>query len=143
MSCGSQCNTVKRSSKHKCSQKSSCSAFNAMAVALSQIFPSSQSSNMFVMLAPSSGVSWKVTLSDRICIRSALGLSEEIFLLGTPFPIFPLEYYFRGLWTQYSHNCLFVLGPINILSQSPMPNIQFWALIPTTIIKKIYIYIYI
>ena len=68
-----------------------------MTVALSQIFPSSQSSNMFVMLAPSSGVSWKVTLSDRIFIRSVLGLSEEIFLLGTPFPTFPLEYYFGGL----------------------------------------------
>ena len=45
------------------------------------------------MLAPSSGVSWKVTLSDRICIRFAFGLSEEIFLLGTLFPTFPLECY--------------------------------------------------
>ena len=48
---------------------------------------------MFVILAPSSGVSWKVTLSDRIYIRSVLGLSEEIFLIGTPFPTFPLESY--------------------------------------------------
>ena len=48
---------------------------------------------MFVMLAPNSGVSWKVTLSGRICIRSVLGLSEEIFLLGLPFPTFPLVCY--------------------------------------------------
>ena len=61
--------------------------------ALSQIFPSSYSSSIFVILAPSSGVSWKVTLSDRIYIQSTLGLFEEIFLLRTPFPTFPLESY--------------------------------------------------
>ena len=91
--------TVQGSSPHKCDQKSSYSAFNVVVAALSQIFPSSYSSNMFVMIAPNSGVSWKVTLSDRICIRSAFGLSDEIFLLETPFPTFPLEYYFSGLWT--------------------------------------------
>ena len=52
---------------------------------------------MFVMLAPSNGVSKKVILSDKICTQSVLGLFEEIFLLGTPFPTFPLEYYFGGL----------------------------------------------
>ena len=52
---------------------------------------------MFVMLVLSNEVSWKVILSDRIYIRFALGLSEEIFLLGTLFPIFPLEYHFSGL----------------------------------------------
>ena len=52
---------------------------------------------MFVMLVLNNEVSWKVILSDRICIRFALGLSEEIFLLGTLFPIFPLEYHFSGL----------------------------------------------
>ena len=97
MSWDSQCSTVQGSFLHKCGQKSSSSAFNTVAAALFQIFPSSYSFSMFVMLALSSGVSWKVTLSDRICIRSALGLSEEIFLLGTPFPTFPLEYYFGGL----------------------------------------------
>ena len=64
-----------------------------VAAALSQIFPSSYSSSIFVILTPSSGVSWKVTLSDRIYIRSTLGLFEEIFLLRTPFPTFPLESY--------------------------------------------------
>ena len=68
---------------------------------------------MFVMLAPSNGVSWKVTLSDRICIRSALGLFEEIFLLGTSFLTFPLECYLEDSELN-THNCLFVLGPINV-----------------------------
>ena len=93
----SQGSTVQGFSPHKCGQKSSCSAFNAMTTALSQIFPSSYSSSMFVMLAPSSGVSRKVILSDRICTQFVLGLSEEIFLLGTPFPTFPLEYYLSRL----------------------------------------------
>ena len=93
MSWNSQCSTVQRSSSYKCGQKSNCSVFNAVATTLSQIFLSSYSSSMFVMLAPSSGVSWKVTLSDRICIRSSLDLSDKIFLLKTPFPTFPLECY--------------------------------------------------
>ena len=97
MSWDRQCSTVQRYSPYKCSQKSNCSAFNAVATTLSQIFPSSYSSSMFVMLAPSSGVSWKVTLSDRICIRSSLDLSEEIFLLETLFPTFSLECYLGTL----------------------------------------------
>ena len=71
--------------------------FNVVVAALSQIFPSSYSSSMFMMLALSSGVSWNVISSDRICIWFALGLFEEIFLLITHFPTFPLEYYFSGL----------------------------------------------
>ena len=104
MSCGSQDSTVQGFSPHKCGQKSSCSAFNAVAVALSQIFPSSYSSNMFAMLAPSSGVSWKVTLSDRAYIRSTLGLSEEIFLLRTPFHwnITFVDFELNTLTTVYS-----------------------------------------
>ena len=97
ISCGNQDNTVQGSSPHKCSQKSSCNVFNAVAATLSQIFPSSYSSSMFMMLTPSSGVSKKVALSDRICTRSALGLSKKIFLLETPFSTFPLEYYLNGL----------------------------------------------
>ena len=42
--------------------------FNVVVAALSQIFPSSYSSSMFMMLALSSGVSWNVISSDRICI---------------------------------------------------------------------------
>ena len=97
VSCGSKDNNVQGSSPHKCGQKSSCSAFNVVVAALSQIFPSSYSSSMFMMLALSSGVSWNVISSDRICIWFALGLFEEIFLLITHFPTFPLEYYFSGL----------------------------------------------
>ena len=97
VSYGSKDNNVQGSSPHKCGQKSSCSAFNVVVAALSQIFPSSYSSSMFMMLALSSGVSWNVISSDRICIWSALGLFEEIFLLITPFLTFPLEYYFSGL----------------------------------------------
>ena len=33
VSCGSQCSTIQRSSPHKCDQKSSCSAFNAVVAA--------------------------------------------------------------------------------------------------------------
>ena len=51
MSCGSQCSTVQEFSSHKCNQKSSYSIFNTVAAALSQVFPSSYSSSMFVMLA--------------------------------------------------------------------------------------------
>ena len=57
VSCGSQDSTVQGFSPHKCNQKSSFNAFNAVAAALSQTFPSSYPSNMFVMPAPSSGVS--------------------------------------------------------------------------------------
>ena len=38
VSCGSQDSTVQKSSPHKCGQKSSCNAFNAVVVAFSQIF---------------------------------------------------------------------------------------------------------
>ena len=95
MSRDSQCSIVQGSSSHKCGQKVSCSAFNAVAAVLSQIFPSSHSFSVFVTHAPSSGVSWKATLSDKICIRSMLGLSEEIFLIGPHFPTFPLACYLR------------------------------------------------
>ena len=68
VSCGSKDNNVQGSSPYKCGQKSNCSAFNVVVAALSQIFPSSYSFSMFVMLALSSGVSWNVISSDRICI---------------------------------------------------------------------------
>ena len=91
---------------------------------------------MFVMLAPNSGVSWKVTLSGRICIRSMLGLSEEILLLGPLFPTFPLACYLgdselNTLTTVYSS-----LDQSMSLAkaQGPRPNIQFWALLPTIFI---------
>ena len=48
---------------------------------------------MFVVHVPISGISWKVTLNDRIYIWSVLCLSEEILLLGPPFLNFPLATY--------------------------------------------------
>ena len=95
VSCGSQDSTVQGSSPYKCDQKSSCSAFNAVTAALSQIFPSSCSSSIFVMLALSNGVSWKVALSERIYVWSVLCLFEETLLFGPPFLTFPLACY---LW---------------------------------------------
>ena len=42
------------------------------------------------------GVSWNVTLSDSICIRSVLRLSEEQLLLGPPVPTFLFACYLWG-----------------------------------------------
>ena len=44
-----------------------------------------------------SGVSWKVTLSDRICIQFVLRLSDETLLLGPPVPTFLFACY---LWSS-------------------------------------------
>ena len=68
VSCGSQDNTVQESSPHKCDQKSSCSAFNAMAAAFPQIFLSSQPSCTLEIHAPITRVCWKVTLNLKIHI---------------------------------------------------------------------------
>ena len=68
VSCGSQDNTVQESSPHKCDQKSSCSAFNAMAAAFPQIFLSSQPSGTLEIHAPITGVCWKATLNLKIHI---------------------------------------------------------------------------
>ena len=88
MSWCSHCSTVQGSFPHKYNQKVSYRAFNAVAIAFSQIFLGSHFSSTFVMHAPINGVSWKVTLSDRICIRFALRLSEEALLLRPHFPTF-------------------------------------------------------
>ena len=62
VSCGRQGNTVQRSSPHKCGQKSSCNAFNAMVAAFSQIFLGFLPSRMFMRHVPIIGTSWRVTL---------------------------------------------------------------------------------
>ena len=62
VSCGSQGNTVQRSSPYKCDQKSNCSAFNAMIVAFSQIFLGFLPSRMFMRHVPIIGASWRVIL---------------------------------------------------------------------------------
>ena len=62
VSCGSQGNTIQRSSPHKCGQKSSCSALNAMVAGFPQIFLGYLHSRMFVRHVPIIGVSWRVTL---------------------------------------------------------------------------------
>ena len=62
VSCGSQCSTVQRSSSHKCGQKSSYSAFNAVVAAFPQIFLDFLLSCMFMRHVPIIGASWKITL---------------------------------------------------------------------------------
>ena len=62
VSCDNQDNTVQRSSPHKCSQKSSCSAFNTVVAVFLEIFLGSAHSHMFMMHILIIGVSWKVTL---------------------------------------------------------------------------------
>ena len=57
---GSQGNTVQRSSPHKCSQKSSCSAFNAVVAAFPQIFLGFLSSRLFMRHVLIIGTSQKV-----------------------------------------------------------------------------------
>ena len=92
----SQCSTVLGSSPNKCGQIVSCIVFNAVATAFSQIFLGSHSSSAFIMHALISEVSQKVILSDRICIRSVLHLSEETLLLGSPVPTFLSACYLWG-----------------------------------------------
>ena len=81
VSWGSQNSTIQGSSQHKCGQKISCRAFNAMVPAFPKIFLSFHPSWMLIMHIPISETSWNVTLRDRIYIWSGLYLSEEILLL--------------------------------------------------------------
>ena len=57
VSCGSQGSTVRGSSPHKCGQKSSCSAFNAVVENFFQIFLSSHHPYTFMMHVPIIGSS--------------------------------------------------------------------------------------
>ena len=57
VSCDSQDSTVQGSSPHKCNQKVSYRAFNAMTAAFPQIFPNFHSSNTFTMHVLLSGIS--------------------------------------------------------------------------------------
>ena len=68
VSFGSQGSTIQGSSLHKYGQKVSCRAFNVVATTFPQIFPSFHSSSMFTMHVPLSGISQKVTLSNRIYV---------------------------------------------------------------------------
>ena len=58
----SQGSTVQRSSPHKCDQKSSCCAFNAMVAAFPYILLGFPPSRMFEEHVSVDGASWKVTL---------------------------------------------------------------------------------
>ena len=68
VSCGSQENTVQGSSKHKCDQESSCSAFNAVVAAFPKIFPRSHHLWTFMIHNFIIGASWKVIMIFGICI---------------------------------------------------------------------------
>ena len=63
--------------------------FNVVVAAFSSIFLSSHLSYTFVVYVPISEISQNVTLNDRIYIRYVFFLSEEVFLLEQPSPIFP------------------------------------------------------
>ena len=62
VSYGSQYNNVQGSSPHKCGQKSSCNAFNAVVAAFHQIFLGFLHPYAFMMHVLITGASWKVTL---------------------------------------------------------------------------------
>ena len=115
VSCGSQDSTVQESSPHKCSQKSSYSAFNAVVTVFLQIFLSSHHPGTFMMHVPVPGASWKVTLIIRIHIGVVPSLSKEMFLLGSP----SIHSLLMRLQTGITYNYLFLIGP------SPRPNIHF------------------
>ena len=84
VSCGSQGSTIQRSSPHKCGQKSSCNAFNAVVAAFLYIFLGFLLSRMFMRLVPVIGASWRVTLIAGVHTWAAFIISEEEFLLGPP-----------------------------------------------------------
>ena len=88
VSCGSQGNTVQRSSPYKCSQKSSCNAFNAVVVAFPQIFLSFLLSRMFMRHIPIFRAFWRVTLISRVHTWATFVVSEEGFLLFHSFPTY-------------------------------------------------------
>ena len=82
MSCGSQGNTIQGFSPHKCGQKSSCSAFNAVVATFPYIFLSPHHPCTFTIHVTVTRSSWKITLFIRIHTRAIPSLSEEVFLLG-------------------------------------------------------------
>ena len=65
MSCGSQYNTVQGSSQLKCIQESSCSAFNAVVAAFSNIILRSHHFWTFMIHIFITGASWKVIVIVR------------------------------------------------------------------------------
>ena len=65
VSCGSQCNIVLGSSRHKCGQESSCSAFNAVVAAFPKIFIRSHHPWMFMIHIFVTRASWKVLMIVR------------------------------------------------------------------------------
>ena len=68
VSYGSQGNIIQKSSPHKCGQKSSCNAFNAVATAFLQIFLGFLPSCMFMRHVPIIVTSRRVILIARIHI---------------------------------------------------------------------------
>ena len=91
-----------------------------MVATFPKIFLSSHSSSMFIMHDPLNGISWKVTLSNRIYIWFVFRLSEETILLGPP---------------SHSHGTYRILNltppllficprPINALGQNPIDNFR-------------------
>ena len=117
MSCDCQGSTVQESSPHKCGQKSSCSAFNAVVAAFPQIFLSFYHSGTFMMHVPIIGTSQKITLVIKIHTGAVPSLSEEMFLLGPPFTYSLL----MRLQTEITYSYLFLLGPFVSLDKAQGP----------------------
>ena len=90
------------------------------------MFPNSHSSNTFIMHVSLNGISWKVTLSDRVYIWSVLRLSEETILLGPHFLTLPLACY---LWDSELNTLIIVYSSLDqstlsIKAQVPIYNFR-------------------
>ena len=121
VSCGTQGSTVQKSFPHKCGQKNSCSAFNAVVVAFPWIFLGFFLSRMFMRHVLINGVSWKVILVAGIDTWDAFIISKEGFSLGPP----SIRSLLMRLWIGTSNNYLFLLGPFNVLGQGQNPIYDF------------------
>ena len=81
VSCGSRDNTVQGSSWHKCSQESSCSAFNVVVAVFPNIFLRSHHPWTFMIHIFITGDSWRIIIIVRTCIWYVFIVSEKTFLL--------------------------------------------------------------
>ena len=127
---------VQVSSPHKCGQRVSYRAFNAVVVAFPQIFSTFLLPYPFLMLIFASRIAQSIIPDVRpIHLTSAL-LSRGECCPQTHF-LEPLE--LDPSATNYlvlPHQCFPVLGLLNVLEQGPRSNTLFWASHP----HDIYIY---
>ena len=89
VSCDSQDSTVQESSPHKCGQKSSYSAFNAVVATFPQIFFGFLLFCMFIRHVPIIETSWRITLIVRVHILNYIHHFREGVPPQTTFRSFP------------------------------------------------------